>query len=226
MSSFNVLNNWKQAVFICIIIIFTNLACNTGESIELYVSVEGNDNSVGSLSAPFATIPKAVEAVRELRKNGNSNPATIFLREGRHQLNQTLVLGREDGPSSLADPTPFEEYGAGPSTDPAHLTFVAYPGEKPVLSSGIPVSGWKLLESPPSELPANAIGKVWEADIPGALEKFYTLYDDHGRLNRARGTGFAPTKPGDNRTLHFPEGSLRNWDNTSDVEIQIRPSRA
>ena len=62
--------------------------------------------------------------------------------------------------------------------------------------------------------------------MPEGLDKFYTLYDDQGRLNRARDAGFALTKSGDRRTLHFPEGSLRNWDNISDVEIQIRPSVA
>ena len=31
---------------------------------------------------------------------------------------------------------------------------------------------------------------------------------------------------GDQRTLHFPEGALKNWDNLEDVEIQVRPSRA
>ena len=33
------------------------------------------------------------------------------------------------------------------------------------------------------------------------------------------------TKPGDQRTLHFPEGALKNWDNLEDVEIQVRPFR-
>ena len=219
----------KGCINIAVLCFFAMLvfaSCNTGKTIELFVSVEGNDNANGSISEPFATIPKAVEAVRELRETGNSSPATIYLRDGRHQLDQTLVLGIEDGTPISSGSTPFEKYGAGPSTGPAHLTFAAYPGEEAVISSGIPVTGWKLMKSPPSELPTNARGKVWVADMPGALQKFYTLYDALGRLNRARDAGFVPAKPGDLRTLHFPEGSLRNWDNITDVEIQIRPSRA
>ncbi|MDX2432763.1 MAG: right-handed parallel beta-helix repeat-containing protein, partial [Bacteroides sp.] len=213
-------------VVFCVFASLTFITCNTDKSIELYVSIDGNDSATGSLSDPFATIPKAVEAVRDLRKSGNSNPATIYLRDGRHQLNQTLVLGIEDGASSLVESSPIEEYGAGPLEGPAHLTFAACPGEHPVVSAGMPVKGWTLLESPPAELPANAVGKVWIADMPEALEKFYTLYDEKGRLMRARDKGFVPTKPGDKRTLHFPQGSLKNRDNISDVEIQIRPSRA
>ena len=120
----------------------------------------------------------------------------------------------------------FEQYGAGDTTGPAYLTFAAFPGEHPVVSGGIPVTGWKRLESAPAELPAKAVGKVWVADMPEGMDRFYTLYDSHGRLNRARNSGFAYTKPGNTRTLHFPEGALKNWDNLEDVEIQVRPSRA
>lgn len=225
MKTFSSFIKWTQVLSLSLLISFVYTACDTHKKIELYVSVEGNDSADGSLTDPFATIPKAVEVVRELRKSGNINPATIYLRDGRHQLNQTLVLGIEDGLSAPTEPATPEEPGAG-QLPPAYLTFTAYPGEKPVISSGIQVTSWKLLESLPSALPANANGKVWVADIPKSLDKFYTLYDGQGRLNRARDAGFVPTEPGDRRTLHFPEGSLKNWDNITDVEIQIRPSRA
>jgi len=203
------------------------LASSVGAApIEVYVSVAGDDSADGSISTPLATIPAAVEEVRRLRRSGTTDPAVISLRGGRHQLDQTLILGIEDGYASPAEPADPEDYGAGPITRPALLTFAAYPGEEPVVSGGIPVTGWKRPKMAPAELPSSAAGKVWVADMPETLENFYTLYDAEGRLNRARDDGFAPTKPGDRRNLHFPEGSLRNWKNISDVEIQIRPSRA
>ena len=227
MRSYVKLVRFIRIVPLLLILLVAFTGCGNPQPVEIYVSLEGDDLGDGSISSPYATLPAAMDKVRSLRKSGNADPVTIYLREGRHQLNQTLVLGIEDGGSSPAESTPFQEYGAGPSTGPAHLTFAAYPGEHPVISSGIPVSGWEILDPPPSELPAKAAGKVWVADIPEGLEKFYTLYDDQGRLNRARdNAGFYPAKPGDNRTLHFPEGSLKNWDNITDVEIHIRPSRA
>lgn len=216
---------FKGIVYLLLFSWLVLAGCSHQQMIEVYVAVEGDDNADGSLLEPFATIPKAVETVRDLRENGNTNPATIYLRGGRHQFNQTLVLGVEDGLSSLPKSATPEEPGAGPLT-PAHLTFAAYPGEHPVLSAGTPVTGWKLPETLPANLPSHAVGKVWVADVPAGLDKFYTLFDTQGRLNRARGAGFVPTQAGDKRTLHFPEGSLENWDNISDVEIQIRPSRA
>ncbi len=200
-------------------------ACNTSERIELYVSVEGNDRAQGSITEPFASIPKAVETVREMRYKGNNSPATIYLREGQHQLKQTLILGLKDGLSSGSEQIIVEEADAGKLAS-AHLTFAAYPGEEAVISSGIPLTGWKKAEAPAVNLPASAKGKVWVADIPEGLDKFYTLYDEKGRLSRARAEGFVPSRAGDKKTVYFPEGKLKNWDNLKDVELNIRPGRA
>ncbi|MBU2929885.1 right-handed parallel beta-helix repeat-containing protein [Winogradskyella psychrotolerans] len=195
------------------------------EHIELYVSVEGNDKAVGTLSEPFATIPKAVEAVRELRKNGNAAPATIYLRDGRHLLSETLVLGIEDGWTTSGE-TSVSEATDATKFPLAHLTFSAYQEETPIISSGVPVEKWELASDELLDIPEKSKGKVWVANIPEGLTKFYTLYDEEGRLNRARAEGFVPTKMGDKKTVHFPEGKLKNWDNLEDVELNIRPSRA
>ncbi|WP_430931199.1 right-handed parallel beta-helix repeat-containing protein [Saccharicrinis sp. 156] len=225
MISFKLINNWKKLALSGMLSILMCVACNTKQSIELYVSIDGNDNAVGSITEPLATIQKAVEAVRELRNNGNSNPATIYLREGCHNLSETLVLGVEDGISSIPHHENTGQPGAGELAQ-AQLTFAAYPGEEPMISSGIPVEGWKLLEASLDDLPINSVAKIWVAEIPEGLEKFYTLYDRNGRLKRARAKGFVPVKAGDKRTVYFPKGKMKNWDNLQDVELNIRPRRA
>ncbi|VGO12982.1 hypothetical protein PDESU_01536 [Pontiella desulfatans] len=196
------------------------------QAMELHVSPDGNGQADGSLAKPYGSLSEAVEAVRGLRQAGHAEPARIVLREGRHQLSETLVLGLQDGSPATSAGVKLEPYGAGETKEPAHLTIAAYPGEHPVLSGGVPVNGWQRLESPPAELPANAVGRVWVADLPGTLGRFHTLYDNHGRLNRARNSGFAYAKMGTKRTLHFPEGALKNWDHLDDVEILVRPGRA
>ncbi len=203
-----------------------SVLAQTDSAITIYVSPGGDDQANGSLAQPYGSIFQAVEAVRARRDSGNNEPAVIYLREGRHQLNETLVLGLEDGNPSTSGRVTLGGYGAGAIAEPAHLTFAAHPGETPVVSGGVPVTGWAKLQSPPPELPASAAGKVWVADMPEDMERFYTLYDEKGRLNRARNSGFAYIKPGGKRTLHFPKGALKNWDNLEDVEIQARPGRA
>jgi hypothetical protein len=216
----------SRFAFFLVVILMAITACNKNQTIEFYVSVEGSDAANGTISAPLATLPAAVEKIRSLRKSGNENPATVYLREGRHQLTQTLVLGMEDGNPTTSEPEILDKPGAGENIEPAWLTFAAYPGEHPVVSSGLPVTGWQKLDAVTSELPEQSKGKVWVADIPDGLDKFYTLYDSKGRLNRARAEGFVPTKMGDKRTVYFPKGKLKNWDNLKDVEINIRPSKA
>lgn len=193
---------------------------------DFYVSVDGSAQADGSMAKPYGSLSGAVAAVRALRKADNTEPAVIILREGRHQLDCTLVLGLEDGTPVAAGGVTLEQYGAGETAGPAFLSFAAYPGETPVVSAGAPVTGWQRLETMPAELPAKAAGQVWVAGMPTGMERFHTLYDAQGRLNRARGNGFLPTKNGNSRTLYFPEGALKNWDNLEDVEIQVRPSRA
>ncbi|MFC7338847.1 right-handed parallel beta-helix repeat-containing protein [Haloferula chungangensis] len=196
-----------------------------GFSAEFHVAPHGNDEGDGSLERPYGTLTEAVEAVRGLRQSGDTQPAQILLREGRHQLDETLLLGIQDGAPAASGETVFEQYGAGEIIEP-YLKFAAYPGEKPVLSGGVPVTGWRKLLDPPAELPSTAAGKVWVAEMPEGMERFYTLYDGKGRLKRARDSGFAYTKAGNKRTLHFPQGALKDWDNLEDVEIQARPGRA
>lgn len=210
-------------LFLLSLVLFSG--CDDREAIEIYVAVEGDDAADGSITKPYASLPHAVNQVRSLRESGNSDPAVIYLREGRHQLNETLVLGLEDGLSAEVENEFSEEAGAGDIL-PAHLTIAAYPGEAPVVSAGVPVTGWKILDPVPAELPANAAGKVWVADMPEGLGRFYTLYDNKGRLNRARDKGFLPTKPGDRTTVHFPPGHMKNWENIEDVEVQARTGRA
>jgi len=182
---------------------------------DFYVSPDGSDNGSGMLSAPFATLARARDAVRELK---SSKDVVVLIREGLYRLSETVVFGLEDS-------------GEGDAT----ITYTAYPGEKPVFSSGVEIGGWNKLTDPPPALPTAAHGKVWVADVPkasGAPWRFFTLYDAEGLSPRARAAGFTPLDPpasekeraySAKNILHFPKGALKNWPNLEDVEIVIRP---
>ena len=162
-----------QAVFQWLLMLSVGLHVHSESSAtDVYVSVGGHAQADGSVEKPYGSIPDAVSAVRELRAAGDSDPIVIYLREGRYQLDETLVLGLQDG-NPTATKVPLEKHGAGQKTRPAHLTFAAYPGEQPVVSGGVPITGWKRLESPPSEMPVKAAGKVWVADMPAGLGRFH-----------------------------------------------------
>lgn len=179
---------------------------------DFYVSPLGSDDWSGMLSdpdlqtgdGPFATLQRARDAVRRLKKNG-SKDIVVLVRGGTYRVDETLVFGLEDS-------------GEGDST----ITYAAYPDETPVLSSGREITGWKKVAGPLPGLPKAAEGKVWEASVSG---KFLTLFDDEGLLPRAQSEPFKPLKGSNVRELHYPEGTMKNWSNVEDVEILVRPTR-
>ncbi len=190
---------------------------------DFYVSTRGNDSWSGTFAVatdarndgPFATLERARDAVRELREKGPGN-VLVYIREGTYRLDQTVVFGLAD--SGAADAT---------------ITYAAYPKETPVFTSAVAVEGWRRLTDSPAALPAVAQGKVLVTEVSAS---FYTLYDDEGRLPRARSAGFAPQLPTSEadlaalkevkNKLHFPKGALKNWSNLDDVELLIRPQHA
>ena len=112
----------RRVAALLLLLMLAFLVQDESQAMDIYVSVKGYEQADGSMAKPYGSLPDAVNAVRALRKSGNTEPMVITLREGRHQLNQTLVLGMEDGASSSSDSVSLKKYGAGNMTGPAHLT--------------------------------------------------------------------------------------------------------
>jgi len=188
-------------------------ATQTLHKADFYLSPNGSDAWSGTLSepnaqetdGPFATLERARDAVRDLKKSKSAD-IIVLVREGTYQLRKTVVFGLQDS-------------GVGNST----VTYEAYPNEKPIFSSGQEIKGWKKVTAKPPGLPEESMGNVWAADVS---RRFFTLYDAEGLLPRARSAGFIPLAGGSRDTLHFPKSRLKNWPNVEDVEIVVRPHHA
>ena len=193
-----------------------------GRNATFTVALDGNDSNPGTFKKPFATIERARDEVRKLVAAGLKEDVTVFVRGGTYFLARTVVFG-------LAD-----------SGNQEHtITYAAYPGETPVFSGGVRISGWRRLEDS-AALPPAARGKVWVTDLPdtrGGKWRFHALFDGGELLPRARSDGFKPllddetedfwgmpfATPEQKSLLRFPKGALRNWPNLDDVEIRIFP---
>ncbi|QDT08270.1 right-handed parallel beta-helix repeat-containing protein [Planctomycetes bacterium K23_9] len=177
---------------------------------DFYVSPKGSDEWSGTVAepddrradGPFASLSRARDAVRELKKQKTTD-IVVLVRAGTYQLSNTVVFGLGDS-------------GVGEST----ITYAAYPGETPVFSSGREIQGWEKVTSELPGLPESAKGKLLVAKT---ADRFLTLYDNDGMLPRARSERFVPK--GSATELRFPEGRLKNWPNVKDVEILVRPTR-
>ena len=199
---------------ILVLVLMTGTVCRAAETqADFYVSTRGSDSWSGTLATPnaqrsdgpFATLERARDAVRDLKKQQVTD-IVVLVREGTYQLKNTVVFGLEDS-------------GEGDST----ITYAAYPRETPVFSSGREIKGFRKMTGDLPGLPEEARGKVWVADASG---QFFTLYDAKGMLPRAQSARFVPLKGGSKTELRFPLGQLKNWPNVEDVDILVRPTRA
>lgn len=215
------IKGFMQNVLIATVLFWVNtMLAEITPKADFYIAANGSDRWSGVLAepnsgrsdGPFATLQRARDAVRELKKK-KATEIVVLIREGSYQLGETVVFSLMDS-----------------GQEGTSITYAAYPGETPVFSSGQAITGWQKLTTPLSGLPEAAHGKLWVADLPrnkeGAARRFFTLYDGGGMLPRARSAGFIPPKDGSRNSLHFPEGRLKNWANMEDVEVVVRPHHA
>ncbi len=142
-----------------------------------FVSPSGNDAWSGKLAepnragtdGPLATLARARDAIRTLKAGKPlRKPVTVYLRGGVYTLAATLVFLPED---------------SGEPDCP--ITYAAYRGEKPIVSGGRVISGWKIAgaeRGPSAVLP-------YRSQIPGVKEGqwyFHQLFVDGQRRQRAR----------------------------------------
>ncbi len=160
----------RTLILICI-------ACTmcTSSWCQLFVSPGGSDLATGTESAPFATVSKALRQARELRRLQDplvKNGIHILLKTGSYQLDEPIYIRPED---------------AGTKESPTFIE--AAPDAKPVISGGIPVTGWHKVISSINGLPAKANGRVWVADIPfvaGSKYNFRQLWINGLKATRAK----------------------------------------
>lgn len=142
---------------------------------EIWVAPSGIETNAGSKEAPIASLGMALRKAREMRrlKQAPTNePIRIILHGGVYQLNSPVFVRPED---------------SGTETSPTIIE--AASGERPVLSGGVPVEGWKRNRSRIAGLPTTARKEVWISDAPlvgGRVLEFRQLYVNGRKAVRAR----------------------------------------
>jgi len=187
-----------------------------------FVTTNGNDSWSGKLAepnaqgtdGPFATLIRARNAVREIKeKDGIKEPVTVMVRGGKYYFEETLVLGSEDS-----------------GTRDCPITYMAYPGEKVIISDGRKITDWKPYQ-----------GKILQCDVPeakGGKWKFRQLFFNGQRQIRARYPNFDPENPlhggrvsmegpaggGSLTALKYRPGTFKHhWSKPTEAEINFFP---
>lgn len=192
------------------------LACTLGSAADLYVATNGRDAWSGRLpepnaqgtDGPLATISRAQKAARALRqqRGKEQRPVVVSIRGGTYYLTRPLTFTPEDSGAQAA-PTVYQ----------------AHAGERPVVSGGVRLTGWR-----------ERNGR-WELSIPEAGRgkwAFSQLFVNGSRRFRPRlpkdgyyfiAGAIPPTakakKKGQDR-FRFRRGQLRgDWSSIDDVEV-------
>jgi hypothetical protein len=127
---------WFTRFSLTAVVCFLGLPALAAQPADLYVSPRGNDQWSGRLAdvkpdgsdGPLATVARAQALVRELKaKAAKPRPVVVELRGGTYYLAQPIVFGPDDS-----------------GTVGAPVIYRAYAGERPVLSGGRPITGWKV----------------------------------------------------------------------------------
>jgi len=122
--------------------------------------VTGSDSGDGSSAHPFRSIERARDAARAAAATGKSD-VIVLLHGGRYELTRTISFGPDDSGAIGHE-----------------IVYRAAPGERPVLSGGRLITGWK-----------PAPGGLYQATVPKFLH-FRQLYVNGRRAIRS---GSPPT---------------------------------
>ncbi len=187
-------------------------------AVRFYVSPNGSDSWSGLLprvsedrrDGPFATPQRALRAARAWREAHAlaEGPVEIVLREGVYFLEKPLRILPED---------------SGTRRSPTVLR--AYPGESPVLSAGLKITGWK---------PDTVSGQpVWRTVLRG-VRRTHGLFVNGQRRPRARRPNegfFRPENVPDvtpktlwkegQKRFRYKAGQLAAWDDVKQGEIVV-----
>ena len=132
-------------------------AASAAVQATFYVAPDGSDSNKGTKEAPFKTITQAQKAVRAI--NGTmTGDIEVILRDGTYQLPATVNFTEEDG-----------------GKDGNYVRYKAADGETPLITGGIPMSGWTIHDEK---------NNIWK--VEGVDARFRQLYVNNKKAIRAR----------------------------------------
>lgn len=152
----------RAAVFALIALIFLGGCMNFAQpspQTQFYLSPDGDDRADGSLARPWRTLERARDHIRTISADMRQD-ITVYLRGGTYTLEK-----------------PFELSAADSGRNGHNIIYQAFPGESPLLSGGVAVTGWTRHE-----------GDIWKAPLKRD-KKLRALYVNGRRAEMARSAG-------------------------------------
>lgn len=126
----------------------------------IFVAPDGDDNNSGEIYSPLKSLDGARDRVRELRSKTDetSGSITVIFRDGEYTIDHTAVFEKQDS-----------------GTAENHITYRAYPGEKPRFTGGIRIGTPELSTVTDSDVRSRLKEpeKVRQINIKKVFEDYY-----------------------------------------------------
>lgn len=211
---------------------------NYTDKADFYVATNGNDAWSGTLSAPnsdmtdgpFATIPRAMEAVREMKSMvffpkdppvekrwigsphplGRGKDIVVLIRDGHYILEQPLLFSPEDGGERVETNLPTGAFEYHKLRD-HYVTYAAYPGEKPVIVGGNLITGWQKNKN------------IWTATVKNEKVDMLIANGKKLTLTRTPNEGYfvPPVISESTDVLHFNPGEIMAWKDMENNRVHM-----
>ena len=205
---------------------------------DFFVSPTGNDHWSGTLAepnsagtdGPFATLPRAQQAVRELKRKvylpkakaidaryvgtaypfGKGQDIVVFIRQGYYPLTEPLRFTPEDGGERVETTLPSGAFEWHHLRD-NYVTYAAYPGETPVISGAQAVTHWR------------KDNNVWVAPSPLTNVSDLIANGRKQTLARTPNTGYCTLRatPASSSEIPCRPGDLQSWEGMEGNRIVI-----
>ena len=174
----------------------------TGVAGAIYVAPDGDDATPGTFDKPLKTVAKARDLVRT-KNTAMTADITVFLRGGTYPQTSTLTFTNADS-----------------GTGGFYVKYLAYPGERPLLSGGKAITDWKV---------ADATNNIYSASA--GTTAFRQLYVNGVKAIRARTPNLLANNVANfNRisgwdqaahNVQVPTSAVAGWKNLTKVEMHL-----
>jgi hypothetical protein len=177
-------------------------SAGAGVNGAIYVAPDGDDANPGSLAKPLRSLVKARDLVRTLN-GAMTSDITVYLRGGTYPLPETATFTNVDS-----------------GKNGFYVKYMAYPNERPLLTGGQPITGWKESDA----------GKGIYS-VSGITARFRQLYVNGVKAIRARTPNLGANGAyAFNRTLGFDRAAhtiqinsseIAKWNNFEQIEMHL-----
>lgn len=185
----------RKLILISILLLF-HLMSNGQSGLAYYVSTFGNDKNPGTKEAPFRTIQKAADVAGKVQKD-NLTEIHINIREGVYRVDSPIVISLTHS-----------------GTEDCRIIFQGYQDERPLISGGVPITGWE----------PHGDG-IWKAPAKGLDFRQLYVNDQRGIRSRQPNTGdYYRLKAWDmaGKRIILRGNQVSRWDQFQRVELVLQ----